>query len=202
MKISTARFLTAVLVLTFLGTTAFSQVAYFPKRSLDTSPNLDKLLIDSYSAQLKAFKEPSLFELSKSPTAQSYRFLWLRTFHHPIAVRLDIKADGAGILTTKVTSGAGGYEPGTLIENSKKPLTSQQTHAFLAKIQQTNFWLLPTATNDQRGNDGSQWMIEGVNAGRYHVVTRWSPKTGPIRDLGITLAIDLAGLNIPKDEFY
>ena|ERR1035437_7184460 len=202
MSNSTARFLTAVLVLTFLGTTAFSQVVYFPKRTLDTRPDLDKLLTDWYSAQLKALEEPSLFELAKTPTAQSYRFLWLRSFHHPIAVRLDIKADGTGILTTKVTSGAGGYEPGTLIENTTKPLTTHQTQAFLAKIQQTNFWLLPTATNDQKGTDGSQWMIEGVNSGKYHFVKRWSPETGPIRELGISLAIELAGMNIPKDEFY
>ena len=210
MSNSTARFLTALLALTLLGPTVFSQVVYFPKLTLESRPDMDNFVTGYYSAQLKALEEPSLFELAKIPAAQSYRFLWLRSFDHPIAVRLDIKADGTGVLTTKMTSQKGGVEPGTLIENNTKPVTAEQTQAFLKKIEQVQFWSLTAETHDpteppglnQNIADGADWIIEGVHAGKYHVVKRWSPETGPIRELGIALVFELAEMNIPKNEVY
>jgi hypothetical protein len=181
---------------------ALAQTAYFPKGILDNNPQVDRLDIDWYSGQLRALKEPSLLQLAKTPTAQSYRFLWLRTFHHPIAVRLDIASDGSGVLTTKEANGAGGYKPGSLIRNTSKRLTLQQTQAFLKKIESLGFWSMPQPDRARDGDDGSEWVIEGANKGKYHVVRQWSPKTGPIRDLGTTFAIELSGLQIPNKEFY
>jgi len=37
-----------------------------------------------------------------------------------------------------------------------------------------------------------------VKEGKYHVVVRWSPKEGQNPRLGLTLAIGLADLQIPK----
>ncbi len=210
MSSSTARFLTAFLALALFGATVFSQVVYFPKLTLESTPDLDNFVTGWYSAQLIALEEPSLFELAKTPTAQSYRFLWLRSFDHPIAVRLDIKADGTGVLTTKMTSQKGGVEPGTLIENTTKPVTAEQTEAFLKKIEQVQFWSLTAETPDptepsglnHNRLDGADWIVEGVHAGKYHVVKRWSPETGPIRELGIAPVFELAGMNIAKNEVY
>lgn len=50
--------------------------------------------------------------------------------------------------------------------------------------------------------DGAEWSIEGVKDGTYHVVTRWTPRQGPIYTLGRFFLFDLARLQIPKDEFY
>jgi hypothetical protein len=144
----------------------------------------------------------SLFQLSKSPSAESYRFLWLRSFNNPIAIRLDPKPDGTSTLTTKVASGSGGFRPGSLSENTSRPLTREQTQAFLSKLDELGFWSAPNPVNDQTGTDGSQWIIEGVRAGRYHVVDRWTPSKGIIHELGLILAFDLAKMSIPKDEIY
>jgi hypothetical protein len=73
------------LALAFSLTNAQGQ--YFPKSSLDSRGR--ELKSQWYSSQLRALQEPSLLSLSKSPSAESYRFLWLRTFNHPIAIRLD-----------------------------------------------------------------------------------------------------------------
>ena len=64
------------------------------------------------------------------------------------------------------------------------------------------FWSLPSRLNDQPGPDGSQWVIEGVKAGKYHIVDSWMPQQGPVRELGLYLAIELALLRIPKNELY
>jgi hypothetical protein len=45
---------------------------------------------------------------------------------------------------------------------------------FLARLNQTHFWTMPT-DSPRYGKDGSQWILEGVNDGKYHLVARWSP---------------------------
>jgi len=173
---------------------------FFPKSSLDMGG--DDFKATWYSAQLHALEDPSLFALSKQGEAESYRFLWLRTFHHPISVRVDRQGDGSWTLTTKVANGPGGYSPGKLTTNTSRKLTTQEALSFLSKVQNVEFWNAPNPINDQTGTDGSQWIIEGVKTGHYHVMDRWMPKDGPTRDLGLFLAFDLARLSIPKNEIY
>jgi len=82
-----------------------AQDSYFPKGALSDYDRVDIGKADWYSGQLRALDEPSLLEEAKNPSLESYRFVWLRTFHHPVAVRLDIMADGSGKLTVKIASG-------------------------------------------------------------------------------------------------
>jgi hypothetical protein len=147
-------------------------------------------------------EEPSLYSLSKSTSAESYRFLWLRTFHHPIAIRLDPNPDGTSTVTVKVASGAAGFRPGVLSEQRSQLVSKEQTQAFLKRVTELHFWDAPNPLNDQRGTDGSQWIIEGVKAGRYHVVDRWTPSKGVVRELGMMLAFQLAKMDVPKNEIY
>jgi hypothetical protein len=173
---------------------------YFPKSSLDL--RADDFKSGWYTSQLQALQEPSLLRLAKDTSAESYRFLWLRTFNHPIAIRLEPKPDGTSILTTKIASGAGGYRPGVLSESNSRVLSKEQTQAFLSRLNKLNFWTAPNPVNDQGGTDGSQWIIEGIKGGKYHVVDRWSPQKGLVRELGLMLALDLAKMNIPDSEIY
>jgi hypothetical protein len=82
---------------------------FFPKSSLGTDAREDSFKSRWYSSHLRALNEPSLLELAKKKEVESYRFLWLRSFHHPVAIRLEIKGDGSSVLITKISSGAGGY---------------------------------------------------------------------------------------------
>lgn len=192
----------AILVFVLLVITlASAQELYFPKGSLSSQSRGDSFKAEWYSTHLKALNEPSLLQLAQKSDSESYRFVWLRTFHHPVVVRLDVRKDGIGELTLKVSDGAGGYKPGQMIENLSRPLTREETKMFLAKIQRLKFWTLSTE-QEFAGNDGAQWIIEGVKDGRYHVVDQWTPRKGPIRELGVTLALGLAGLKIPKNEVY
>ena len=175
-------------------------IKYFPDSSLDL--RRDHFKSDWYSAQLSALQEPSLYQMIKAANAESYRFLWLRTFHHPVAVRIDVNPDGTSLLTAKMASGAGGYRPGTISEKHSQMLSKEQTSAFLSQVEASKFWRAPNPINDQRGTDGSQWIIEGLKRGRYHVVDRWSPTSGVARQLGFMMAFNLANLKVPKDEIY
>lgn len=200
-------------VLLFSQKTA-TKIDYFPPSTLEETPQSSQFKEQWYSDQLRALKEPSLWELSKTQKTQIYRFLWLRSFHHPISVRLDIAENGAAVLTTKVTNGTGGYEPGDLVVNETHSLTKEQTASFLDQIKEAGFWGLATHENTQEvvgpdgktivevGVDGAQWILEGVKDGKYKIADRWSPEKGPVRALGLRMLIDLAKLKLLYEEVY
>jgi hypothetical protein len=162
-------------------------------------------MVDQFRAQwygtfLDAYNEPSLWERPKNTPDPSYRFTWLRTFDHPVVIRVDVRSDGICVLTVKVGLGSGGYDPGMLIQNDTRPLTKQQSEWFLNRVA-FKFWNLPKEDTNRIGDDGAQWIFEGAANGRYQVEDRWSPATGPIRELGLEM-IGLAGLRIPNEQIY
>ena len=197
--------LSSVLLL-FFATCCFGQaIAYFPDHVLGDDARVEKFKVDWYSKGLTALHEPSLWEESKNHKTPIYRFLWLRSFHHPVSVRLDVQSDSTGLVTTKVTSGQGGYSPGKIIENQIRKLTREQTRWFLDLVDEVKFWDLPTnppKESDVIGVDGAQWIVEGVRDAQYHIVDRWSPDKGEVHTLGITMLIDLAKLKLLYQEVY
>lgn len=193
-----------------LATSGLVAQQYFPPGVFDSKPDSDAFTISWYSKNLRALKEPSLWELSqKDANAEVYRFLWLRTNDEPIAVRLIVTNRG-GRLVSKMTSGKGGYDPGHLIFNRESPL-SKQVPMFLDAIQELNFWDLPTSAPSVNGPDGStaigvdgaQWVVEGVKQGKYHVVDRWSPdRPDPVHMLGVELLIYIANFRLLYQKVY
>ena len=206
--------LIAVLITLLAGAPTAAQMNYFPPGTLDETAESSQFKEQWYAKHLQTLKEPSLWESSKTQMTQSYRFLWLRTFHHPISVRLDVNKDGTGLLTTRITTGKGGYEAGHLIKNKSQKLTKERTGWFLDRIEELGFWNLPTyeksheeiGPNGQKtveiGLDGAQWILEGTRDGKYRVVDRWSPEKGPVRILGLIMLIDLAELRLFYQEVY
>lgn len=214
----------SILLLCFAPAALYAQTGqtgYFPSGSFDDS-NTDVFMADWYSHELQVLNESPLVKESSgqssepSPGAvvEAYRFLWLRTFDAPIAIRLEVNADGTGMVTAKVADGQAGY-PNTstkVVEKRSRPLTREQTAAFLALINRTNFWSISTNIDPGDAMDvqteGSEWVLEGVKAGKYHVVARWSPDVNrmhgckAIFDIGMALTVDLAQLQIPKDKMY
>lgn len=203
-KLLTKQILPIALLFVFaLDIPVNAQTSYFPKGAFSAGTQLDRMRSRWYSSDLVALKEPSLCARLKASPHESYRFLWLRTFHHPVAIRLDLKADGTGLLTTKIANGASGYKPGVLIVNKTRLLTNEEIHRVLGQVTESNFWSLPaTWEEDKRGEDGSEWIFEGVRKNQYHVVSRWSPKEGPVHQIGLLFLLTLAQLDIPKKEFY
>jgi hypothetical protein len=178
---------------------------YFPPGALDTASYGNDSKAIWYAKNLKALHEPSLWELSRDPKAEAYRFLWVRTFHHPIAARLVVRSSGSGWMHVSETSGKGGYEPGRIIRYGVSWLTKTKTESFLTALKAADFWNLPTlpVTNEGIVNlDGSQWIVEGVKNGQYHIIDRFSPDTrDPVRAIGV-LALKLGRFRIRSGELY
>jgi len=187
----------------FFGTMAANGQIFFPTGAF--APNnlkLDSFKSRWYSEQLTALKEPSLFESKQDGTVQSYRFLWLRTFHHPVAIRVLIHADGSGTLVMKMADGAGGYKPGSLIVDKTESLSADRVKKFSEEVQRLGYWTLPERDTNGEGVDGSQWVIEGVHHGTYHLVDRWSPENGPVRELGLYFIRELSGSYLKDEKIY
>jgi hypothetical protein len=179
---------------------SFAQQQFFPSKVFGETPQVDNGTSRWYSSQLRVLQEPSLWALSKTNNGQSYRFLWLRTWDHPIAIRFDINGDGTGRLVTKISSGSGGSDPGNLILDRTLRLTKEQAASLLLKVETAAFWGMSTK-EPTSGKDGAQWIIEGVRQSEYHIVDRWSPRSGPVRDIGIYL-MQLANLDVPPAKLY
>ncbi|HEX6772733.1 MAG TPA: hypothetical protein VF126_11950 [Acidobacteriaceae bacterium] len=183
---------------------------YFPKNVFGSS-KLDSFRAEFYLAHLKFLHEPSLLLESRDRKAQSYRFLWLRTFHHAVVIRLDILSDGTGTLVTKMSSGGAGFgmPDRKIIEDVSRPVSRAEVQSLLAVLDEKHFMKIPSyITHDQTGTDGSEWVLEGVRDGQYHVVARWTPcnHSGSgkqvVCSIGRTFAFDLGHLPIPENEVY
>ena len=168
----------------------------------DTQNALDTFFNEWYSKMLFAMKEPVLS--SYQGDKEIYRFTWLRTFHHPVAIRLE-KQNNIIRLFSKVCNGAGGYEPGQLIFDTIHNVTFDQYKSLTQKIDNINFWNLKTEQRDEAGKDGSEWIIEAVKDNKYHMVTRWTPSEGRqdnIRSVGEFL-VSLSKISSDeKKNFY
>ncbi len=152
------------------------------KDTLQNSP--DSIVKSWFSQMLFALKEPNLKNYNGNK--EIYRFTWLRTFHHPISVRIEKQGEIVKVFT-KVCNGAGGYEPGKLIQNTTHSIKKDDYKKLLDKLSSFDFWNTQNEKSDVIGTDGSEWIIEAVKDNKYHVVSRWTPtKRGKttFRDIG------------------
>jgi hypothetical protein len=180
-----------------------AQTQYFPDRAFCGSHETGTCE-RWYAKHLRAMREPSLWGLSEDPSRQSYRFLWLRTFHHPVSARLEVAKDGTAQLLVKVLNGKGGYEPGHTILNRNIKVSKESVDHFLGLLKEADFWNIPTEQpeSNEISADGAQWIIEGISDGHYHVVDQWSPDEGSFRKAALFLAFNLGGLNPRYNEVY
>ena len=161
-----------------------------------------------YEKFLVAMKEPPLYRPPTDTRAEQYRFLWLRSFHKGIAVRV-AKADAGVTLRVVRVAGQGGYEPGDIEQDQTIDVTAQDWAAFKRLLEEADFWQLPREEKmDEIVLDGSQWILEGRLENRYHVVDRWTPVSGAeqrkLTDYAACckFLLILAKVEIPQDELY
>ena len=129
-----------------------------------------------YSKPLAGIGQPSFCSQPVPAHKEWYRFVWVPTFEHPAFLRVDVESDGAGTLLTHVWSGAGGYEWGESVKNSRK-LTPEEQSDLFETLADIGFWTLPSQVERPPNVvvlDGTEWLIEGVKDGTCHVVARYS----------------------------
>jgi hypothetical protein len=152
-----------------------------------------------YSIPLKAMNELPLASLVDED--ESYRFLWLRSFHRPVMVHVWRTGDRYFTIVKRL-NGRGGDAPGTSDLYWARSLSVNDWDAFMVYLEQAQYWQMGTTKNEM-AQDGAQWILEGYRDGRYHVVDRQSPDAGAYRDACLYL-LRKSGLlaETPANEVY
>jgi len=177
----------------------FAEPAYFAPNTFSTNADNNDFVVNWYTKHYQCLQEQPICDKLTNGTLHIYRFVSLRTFHQPFSVSIEISTNGNGTVTAKMCSGAGGYDPGKLINQKTRALAQDEIDKFLQLIESESFWSLPTL-EDSLGLDGSQWIIEGLKSGKYHLVDRWTPKPfTPIGKIGRYM-LEISGLTI--EELY
>lgn len=174
---------------------------YFPPEAFQDRrrKGVDSFLNNWYSTDLQALKEPVIYD--DESQNEIYRFTWVRSFHNPVAIRIE-RHDDTYVLYWKVCDGRGGYQPGKLVTDRQKAISKSDWDEFLIRLNKMDFWNISTQ-QENFGTDGAQWILEGKTANRYHVTDRWSPKR---RDDNYyqccNFLIELTGMDIKNSDKY
>lgn len=122
-----------------------------------------------FSRDLYALGQKPLWPVSPS-TMATYRFTHLGAFTGPQTATLTVLPDGTGNISMKALTVARDEvetdDPGTV--------TAEQVTNFLAALKRADYWHMATEASGS-GEDGAEWILEGVENGNYHVVVRWCP---------------------------
>jgi hypothetical protein len=168
---------------------------YFP-RNLDM-PAGDKGRFEWLSSKvLEEMKESPLWQKVKSPNAISYRFTYIPAKGgEPVVLRLDRITKGKWILTIKQADYSSESE---FKVNRKRPLTRGEINQFQELFSRLKFSELPTvgALEAEDVMDGSTWILEAVENGRYHMIRRISPTGG----IWITVPDEIKGFEKLRRE--
>ena len=170
---------------------------HFPKAVFDNSD----FFADFYGMYLKSMDEKSLLNFSNN-NREVYRFLWLRSFHHPIFVRIEKTDNSIQIFSKELDGRANGDDSRKVLRSEKKILDEQQWCIFLRLLEKSEYWKMPNG--DKIGRDGAQWILEGVRENRYHIVDRWSPGDKSGFGEACVYLLKLSGIDTDKlgDELY
>lgn len=168
---------------------------------LHEDPEVARLRADWYAEALHRLGEPSFLELSRRP-GQGYRFLWLRTWHPAVVVRIHPVGRLAVAEARRLDGRSRPEDLGQLVAGVRRTVSSDEWAALQDQLDAVGFWELPTRDPlDVADSEGARWVFEGFNQGQLQVVDRFSPDDPALVELGLEL-LGLAGIEIDPREVY
>jgi len=133
---------------------------------------------------LTGIGEPSLAKRSQvqDPAYKAtYRFIWLRSFDAPMIVRIEKSRIDTYRLTAIRLSGRGGYDKGEIAERVDRTLTKEEVDRLVPVLERAGN---RPETHCRLGLDGAGWMFEEQVGSAYSFRRAWTPKDGPVREVG------------------
>jgi hypothetical protein len=129
-----------------------------------------------YTKPLSVMKEISLQPKEKETNGWSFRFTWLRTFHHPIAVRLWKQGDEIQMRAVRL-NGMSGYDPGKIDKEITHKITAEQWKQVQPLIEDKDLWKPLTDEEEMCvGTDGSRWLFERCAGQTWTMSNFYCPK--------------------------
>ena len=157
-----------------------------------------KRTVEWLEVQLVDLQENCLYTYETEQNSTIYRFTWLRSFHHPIAIRIE-KIENEIMLYWKVGKGAGGYEPKGLKKSGKKRLSLNEWTEFERLIKESNFDSLPNEKYIPM-TDGATWTLERKSSDSFKAHhSNW-----PIKEIkeACLYLLSLTKIKVKEDDKY
>ena len=166
-------------------------------------PDLDTFQLSWYGGALLALHEPPLYGARPAAGMTVLRFLWLRSFHPEVAVRVESGPDRCRVVTTVLgrrpdpaVVGRSGSVPmefrfAPVARRDSSDLPGRSCEPVLRRLRDAQFWSAHV-TDSAQGVDGAEWVLEGVSSTLYHVLTRWAPDRAgarPVRAAGLAFLL-------------
>ena len=177
---------------------ALADDSYFPIKGKAGSEGLTAFEAEWYGKSLQRMNEPHLRDFTKDASADVYRMMILPTWGNSIVVRVQRHGELYS-LSARRLDGQAGYDPGKLVEKKEVELNADDSKTLGVLLQNLIFFRMPTE-NDISGNDGEEWILEGVSQGKYHVVQRWCAPSFDPKKRGLSGFVALCKFLLDKSS--
>jgi len=151
------------------------------------------------TTRLTDLEEKGLYEQELVQGEEVYRFTWLRSFHHPIVVRIERNADEKVKIYWKVGKGAGGYAPEGIKKSGKKKLGIEEWDKLISLLDELRFDALPNYSY-QPMTDGASWTLEKKTFEGHKVHDTNDPST--LFKAACMYLVELTNIKIKEEEKY
>ncbi|MDP1916978.1 MAG: hypothetical protein Q8L14_12055 [Myxococcales bacterium] len=128
-----------------------------------------------YCEHLRALGELPLAEVTPAGS-RSFRLTIFPTWGNTTSVRVILSGSTARFEGRRLQNQAG-YELGPLIEIASSIRPSQELEPLIKSFADSAIGGMTERPprSDRGGKDGSGWLLEFVEGGRWHAIGRWSP---------------------------
>ena len=118
----------------------------------------------------------------------TYRLFVSPTFSAPLLFQA-VRHDKHWELVGKMKTGIGGYFQGELAWRVKRRLNERESAKLDSLLNDLQFWSMPCTESRRALVDGTSFILEGNQAGQYHIVERSSPTEEPLIELAEYLRV-------------
>lgn len=163
-----------------------------PAEVAPASVYFEKDWFDYYDQRLKDLDEPSLWQLSKNPNLEVFRFFWLPEEGEPIIIRIDMDDKGVATLTSKRSVGYNGSLKseswGKVKDEEIRVLSKEELKDLRFRFSYMKYWYVERDDEENViSRPGPTWLYEAIEGGKYHAIERTNPASGQTRKLGLLL---------------
>jgi hypothetical protein len=134
--------------------------------------------------------EPPLWELTDEPTGRGYRLVVQQALTPDLALTVDLSSPEPRLRLTISDHPRDFIRP--LLREESRAIRPEDVEAIAVCLRGAGFWERPAVECDdpalgapqkrngaplcQSGDDSARWIIEAVEAGKYHGISRRSPE--------------------------
>jgi hypothetical protein len=156
--------------------TYFPADAWGPSQGAWTAEERAQFYERWFGRHLAAMREPVLWEEPAEAEGAITRLLFLPSFQRPAMVRVTALPKGEMAYTFKALDGAGGYDPGNLVDNETgqvDPATARDFEGLLEAINPLSPDVPSEIKHPFRGCfDGTMVVLEVLQDGQYKAINR------------------------------